>query len=328
MEAHSIAFSALYFWIIPAVFLGSIIGVSQTEAAIPRILRRFQVDVDRLELSHEVKLPNDCLDNNPQRIFHGGVYSWQPQRFHPSRTSWTCHNSLPYLVVVMGTATGMTVSALVPPDGWDCRHNAEILIGLAWLLSARIDVWLSHFWPLNKDNYSKLFWITGFKDFVITGATMGGVIATQVGIFNKCSCYTRWGKTGLALPEMPDIAHSLFYSLNRTYPAITFTCIGIQLVIVPLFICLRYLNAIRTFVQRDHRKSHAKWQWKVVKRYQTMKAKHRQTLSKKSFGSSKGSRTNTLKVEEGRQGDSPEMHPLTQTVSAEPEDSHRWRMGS
>ena len=37
IEAHSIAFSALYFWILPAVFLGSIIGVSQTENALPRI---------------------------------------------------------------------------------------------------------------------------------------------------------------------------------------------------------------------------------------------------------------------------------------------------
>ncbi len=217
----------------------------------------------------------------------------------------------------------MTVSALVPPDGWDCRHIGELLISLAWLLSARIDIWLSHFWPLNKDNQRKLFWLTCFKDLVITAATMGGVIATQIGIFNKCSCYTLWGKTGLALPEMPDIAESLFYRLNKTYPAITFTCIGIQLVIVPLFICLRYLNALRTFVQRDDRKSNAKWLWKLLKRYQSLKAKLQQTLSKKSFGSLKGSRTNTLRVEEGRQGTSLEMYPLTQTVSEvseEPEE--------
>ena len=38
VEAHSIAFSAQFFWVIPAVIMASVIGVSQTEHAIPRIL--------------------------------------------------------------------------------------------------------------------------------------------------------------------------------------------------------------------------------------------------------------------------------------------------
>jgi hypothetical protein len=42
IEAHSIAFSAIYFWIIPAVLLSSVIGVSQSELAIPRILEHFK----------------------------------------------------------------------------------------------------------------------------------------------------------------------------------------------------------------------------------------------------------------------------------------------
>lgn len=252
VEAHSIAFSAQYFWIIPAVFLGSIIGVSQTEAAIPRILRRFQVDIKRLGLPRSVNLPNDCLDDKAKRIFHGGVYSWQPQKCHTSRD-----NLLAYLVVIVGTATGMAVSALVPPDGWDCRHNGEIFILLAWLLSAQADVFLCYLWPLTEYNQTKHFWTTGIKDLLFTIATMGGIIATQVGVFNRCSCYTLWGRTGLALPEMPDIAETLFYRVNMTYPAITFTSIGIELIVVPSFICIRYRDALRTFVQRDDRMSNA-----------------------------------------------------------------------
>ena len=80
VEAHSIAFSALYFWIIPAVFLSAVIGVSQTEAAIPRILRRFQVDLNRLESPVGGQLPNDCLEKEEKRVFFGGVYSWQPSK--------------------------------------------------------------------------------------------------------------------------------------------------------------------------------------------------------------------------------------------------------
>lgn len=313
MEAHSIAFSALYFWIIPAVFLGSIIGVSQTGAAIPRILRRFEVDVERLNLPNKIKLPNHCLDNDEKRIFHGGVYSWQPQKCRPF------HNLLSYVIVIMGTATGMAVSAFVPPDGWDCRHYGEISILIAWLLSAQIDIGLSRRWPSNKRNRNKLFWSTGFKDLVIVIATMGGIITAQVGVFNKCECYTLSGKTGLALPEMPETAQTLFYRLKTLYFGITFTCIGIELIIVPLFISIRYSDALRTFVQRDDRKSNAKWLWTLLSRCETLKAALQEALPRKYFGLSKGNRTNTVVVEEGSPADSHELHHLTRFMSGEPE---------
>jgi hypothetical protein len=45
VEAHSIAFSSLYFWIIPAVFLGAMIGVSQTENSIHDTLKHLQEDL-------------------------------------------------------------------------------------------------------------------------------------------------------------------------------------------------------------------------------------------------------------------------------------------
>lgn len=315
VEAHSIAYSAQYFWIIPAVFLGSIIGVSQTEAAIPRILRRFQVDIERLEIP-SVRLPNECLNDNSKRVFHGGIYSWQPQKRRPSRKSMTCHY-LSYLVVILGTATGMLVSAFVPPDGWDCRHVGQILILVAWLLSARIDVMLHHLWP-NKDDQRKLFWTTGTKDLLTTMATMGGVITTQLGVFNRCSCYTQWGRTGLALPEMPDVAETLFHRLNTIYPAITFTSIGLELILVPLFICCQHMDALRTFVQRDDRKSNAAWLWKILKEIRALTTGTRRSLPRSLFRSSKANRADTLTVEEGATDESEELQPLAQTLSEEP----------
>ena len=311
MEAHSIAFSALYFWIIPAVFLSSIIGVSQTEAAIPRILRRLQIDVDHLNLPNEVNMPNNCLSDKEERIYHGGVYSWQPQKCH------TSDNLLSYLIVIMGTVAGMIISALVPPDGWDCRHIGEILILITWLLSAQMDLWLSRLWPLNKDNQSKLFKTTVFKDFLATGATMGGVITTQIGVFNKCDCYTLWGKTGLALPEMPDTARTLFYRLHTAYLGTAFTCIGIELVIVPLFICIRYRDALRTFVQRDDRQSNAKWLWSSLKIYRASKGALQKKLSRR-FSSN---RTRTGLAEQGQSGGPQEMQPLTHIVSKESQET-------
>ena len=319
VEAHSIAFSALYFWIIPAVWLSSVIGVSQTEAAIPRILRRFQTDIEHLNLPNQLELPNASLNDIQKRIFHGGVYSWQPQEWPLSHTSLLNDNVLPNLIMIVGTVTGMAVSALVPPDGWDCRHIGEISIFLTWFMSAQVDVLLVYLWPLKTNNQNKLFWTTNIKDLVATVLTMGGIAITQIGIFNRCSCYTRWGRTGLALPEMPEVSKILFHRIKTVYPAIAFTGIGIELIVVPLFICIQYKDALRTFVQRDDRKSNAAWLWKTVKLYRGLKARLQAALPWNHLSPFKPRRTDTSAVERGALDESQEMQPLTQSIQEEPE---------
>ena len=322
VEAHSIAFSALYFWIIPAVFLGSVIGVSQTEYAIPRILTRFRNDLGPSSLPTEPELPiiNTEAEWRTYRIYCGGIYSWQPSEWQwqsssasstlsaavPSRHGphltgtdsppipagqsmsrqgsylalWRRFNNAlpPYIIVALGTATGMTVSALVPPDGWDCRHNTEIVMFTVWVLSAWCDICFNYWIPLSKHqfvsmdqsagprfqrpqtkSYSLLFYLTFFKDFLAMGLTMGLVIATQIGIFNRCECYTQWGRTGLALPKTPDVDIVLRSRLSGLYPAVTFTCIGVELIVVPALISWRYRHALGVFVQRDDEESNLLW---------------------------------------------------------------------
>ena len=215
----------------------------------------------------------------------------------------------------MGTATGMMISALVPPDGWNCRHYGQFLILFAWLLSAQIDGWLSHLWVLDKANHTKLFWSTCFKDLLFTIATMGGIIITQVGVFNKCECYTLWGRTGLALPEMPDIAQTLFHRLNTVYPGIAFTSIGIELIVVPLSVCIKYIDALRTYVQRDDRMSNAIWLWNLLKRYRALKAALKKSCSRRCL------RTRTGLAEEGGPGVASELQPLTRTASTDQENT-------
>ena len=151
---------------------------------------------------------------------------------------------LPYFIVVLGTSTGVIISALVPPDGIDCRHVAQLSILVLWLASAELDLLFNRLFPLINDR-ERLFCCTYVKDFITTGATMGCVIATQVGLFNRCVCYTQWGRTGLALPEMPDVATVLRARLSEVYPAVTFTSIGLELVVIPLAIWLWYGDAMR-----------------------------------------------------------------------------------
>ncbi|KAK3171746.1 hypothetical protein OEA41_003830 [Lepraria neglecta] len=183
---------------------------------------------------------------------------------HGFRT--TAYQTIPScLIVITGAVTGMIISALVPPDGWDCRHWGKIMILFAWLLSAALDSLLNYLLPLNHGHQTLFFWVTGLKDLLIAIATMGGIITTQIGVFNRCSCYTLWGKTGLALPQMPEVATVLRHRLSTVYPALIFVCVGIQLLLIPLFICVRYRHALRVFLQRDDAKSNAARLWKKRK---------------------------------------------------------------
>ncbi len=85
---------------------------------------------------------------------------------------------LPYLIVLLGTVTGMTVSALVPPDGIDCRHIAQLSMLFVWFASAELDILFNKVFHITNEIGGRLFWCTYVKDFVATGTTMGCVIAT------------------------------------------------------------------------------------------------------------------------------------------------------
>ncbi|MCJ1404091.1 hypothetical protein MMC11_007316, partial [Xylographa trunciseda] len=283
IEAHSIAFTALYFWIIPAVVLASVIGASQTENSIPRILQRFQTDIENAFPKWTISLPNihltkDDVEGRPDAALRersGGIYSWQPMQSRNANFHRPIHTVnrvadppqgfvrkvfysliellhfqrgspvLALIIVAAGTLTGFLISYLIPPIGFECRHLGEILIYEAWLLNAALD-YIS--WG---EYHRSRFWFTFAKDFLTAAATMGGIIATQVGVFNRCSCYTLWGKTGLALPEISRVAGTLVHRIATVYPAIAFLCVSFELVVFPALIAVQYPHAIRVFLQRD-----------------------------------------------------------------------------
>lgn len=82
IEAHSIAYSALYFWVISVTLLGGLIGTSQTRDSIPRILAKFEID---LRVHHRLETPlcdHDQDADEETREFEGGIYSWQPRKWN------------------------------------------------------------------------------------------------------------------------------------------------------------------------------------------------------------------------------------------------------
>ena len=320
IEAHSIAFSALYFWVLPTVTIGSVIGVSQTEAAIPRILRRFQEEVNMKLPELNVKFPLDPFMNKGQRKLSGGLYSWNPRKVRANilaqmpapafpdglvarawhlikRISLPGAGSivLPFLNMVLCLLTATFISYRVPPEGWGCRSISESLIVAVWTIS-----WLLNYapWLLSKlrnpaplplrkpldrlpqplrklvdrvhlllrklldrlplDSPQAEYCFVYGKDVIAMILTLGGVVATQVGVLNRCSCYTLGDRTGLALPEIPSVSSVLFAGITLEYPLEAFACIALQLIAIPLLIAVPYRNAMRVFLQRDDDASNAR----------------------------------------------------------------------
>ena len=260
IETHSIAFSALYFWILPAVFLGSVMGVSQTEEAIPRILERFRAEISRDFADWNIQLPNEHFSDRQRREFSGGLYSWLPRTV--SRSSAPRHTRSAYMAVALlvwglCTFTAVFISYRVPPLGFGCRSIAELSLATIWLFSAALNY-------IPFADPQRAFRFAFFKDFVSMGLTLSGIVATQVGVMNRCSCYTQLGTTGLALPEITSVANFLFRGIAVEYPLEAFACIAVQLVVVPAAITFAYRTAMRVFLQRDDDLSNRKW-WHAVR---------------------------------------------------------------
>lgn len=287
IEANSLAFAALFFWIIPAVFLGSVIGVSQTEVRISRILERLHDDLRR-------KLPDDEISNLQKyvgdertRAYTGGIYTWQQSRWQyedavemmtvqqrnesgqlpttsavtggqsSQASSWkqdlTSPYILPYVVVVVAFASGVAVSIRVPPDGVDCRVACELGMFGFWLLSAEADKVIKRWLPIKPENQGKVILITYLKDMVSIMGTLGLMFLSVFGLLNKCFCWT-WAngyRIPLVLPQRHDIDTILQHRLKFEYPAFVFTGLAIECLVVPAWICFRYYDALRVFVQRD-----------------------------------------------------------------------------
>lgn len=305
VEAYSISFTAQYLWIVPAAFLGSVIGVSQTEATIPRIIKQFQRDLGNSNRARNIdELNRTCFTEDKQsRIFLGGVYSWQPSNWQTEAELPTMsithrgtrrqdrdlqrsaherrmqlHTVAAHLIVTSGTLTGAIISGFVPPDGFNCRHIVLLSILALWLASAYLDVQLAKIPPMDRD---RLFWSTFAKDAVMTSFTMVLVVLTQVGILNRCSCSSLFGRTGVMLPQMPEVAKVLRYRLGTLYTAVTIISVVFESVVVPLTVCWWYGDAVRVYVQCDDGTSNVAGLRRFVSQLQGFKRRLPKVFSKR-----------------------------------------------
>ena len=271
IDVLSVAFASLFFWIIPTVFLGSIIGVSQSAHSVPRILLQFS------ETSQEPALaPPNVLQHD--RELNGGIYSWQStKRSHNNLESVVNTNPniharcfsgfrvllryiehhlapastiIPITITSLACITGVITAWLVPPSGFECRHVGMLSIFFAWICS-----WLLGLFVLPSRSHPWHFSIALGKDIIFAIITLAGLALGQAGVYNRCSCYTIWGGTGIIMPGYASIRTILASRIVKEYPAIVIGAgIGIQLLLVPLFVYWNYKLAFDLFLRGDNGK--------------------------------------------------------------------------
>jgi hypothetical protein len=146
VEAHSIAFSALYLWVTSAVGIGAVIGASQTEGSIPRLLQGFEYNMTPFRGDsvpcYRARRPSAASREKrnwcktfTDRAIHGGVYCWRPQKWRGIPEHFGIDNSILIVYAFVATAVvgssflvAAILSYLVAPRGPSCRHIPESMM--------------------------------------------------------------------------------------------------------------------------------------------------------------------------------------------------------
>jgi hypothetical protein len=141
VEAQSIAISALYLWVTSTVILASLLGASQTEDAIPRILHASEYNLATFHKGCERRLSihkrreTGWCKRSIERAIQGGTYSWRPMKWRPSSKehgvgakALFAYASVAVLFIGCSFVISTTLSYLVSPRGLSCRHIVEALV--------------------------------------------------------------------------------------------------------------------------------------------------------------------------------------------------------
>jgi hypothetical protein len=141
VEVHSVAFSGMYLWITSAVVLGSLIGASQTEGSIPRLLQAFEYKLTQVQgqLSRRSSATHregsEWCGTGIERAIHGGLNNWRPRKWSSRQRSldisnWHMSSFVMVAMLALGASflTAIVLSNFVPPQGLNCRHIPQTLM--------------------------------------------------------------------------------------------------------------------------------------------------------------------------------------------------------
>jgi hypothetical protein len=166
--SHNIAFAVVFFWILSAVSLSSIIGSSQSALSIPHILERLNDNLRDINRT-TIPLPPGGLADVHRRIANRGIYSWNPRRwdtvplsnnrgtqdnnaeggdeYSEEKRESSAQGIAALLVVTVCVGGGASLSFFTPPDGWNCRNTFQMGLLAIWVLSVVLDFVIQRLLP-------------------------------------------------------------------------------------------------------------------------------------------------------------------------------------
>lgn len=300
VEAYSIAMSAPFLAILPAVLLSAVLGVSQTESSVPRILNELRgnllredwsppplagrgrggemmierIPLGQVSIGKELLLRGIVEDEEengeemvtfPERVANGGMYAWQPEMFSLRGVT----KRLPLIIVasvfvVFSVLVAGWISFRVPPDGFDCRNTAQAaLLGVWMVVAFGLDFLFTALMERHEHHRKFKGWcwyeIVFIKDVIMAMAALTLIMVVQFGIFNRCDCYTLWGRAPLALPQIEAVTADLMDRIALEWPLVTFSWI-----LAEVGMCLAiwgwyYREAFRVYTQKDDGTSNLDW---------------------------------------------------------------------
>ncbi|KAH7084854.1 hypothetical protein BKA63DRAFT_4313 [Paraphoma chrysanthemicola] len=265
VEAQSIAISALYLWVTSTIILGSLIGASQTEDAIPRVLHSMEFHLAPFQRrstrrpSIAARVDTGWCRRSIDRAIHGCAYSWQPLKWKAKSNRSTLFAYAGVATVFVGVSffTSATISYLVSPEGFSCRHIPESIVFIIWVLSFLIQGCCERVLH-HEVVFQVLFW----KDVFCAMSNIGIIVIVQWGIMNRCSCWAGMGSTWVHLPQLPKVKGELMYYIRHVAPFIVFVALMFHFLFCAAVIW-KYRDAIRVFIQRDDGVSNMSWRSQV-----------------------------------------------------------------
>jgi hypothetical protein len=200
-----------------------------------------------VQSSHTKQRP---MLNTYERINSGGVYSSISPGTHLLRKQVLVINLVSIFLVVNCVAISVAISWRVPPEGFNCRTIAQLALLVVWAASRSLDVLISYAEADPRRQYLMKFG----KDLFTSASTVVIIVITQWGIFNRCDCYTQWGRKPFANQLDPAIALKLNDRFQKEWPIIIFIGIVIQLTACGL-LTWWYNLAFRVYLQKDENTS-------------------------------------------------------------------------
>ena len=193
---HSIAFGMLHSWLIPAVFMTSLVGAYHTKSATRRVFVEMLKETGTIAYRHQIHTSDLKLLRFPEHIqrdtfdyrlleWCGGNHSFSSRQFsHGTKRAFlSIFAAVPFVLCTVGA---VLISYSTPTNGIGCRTVHQLSFLASWILSALL-TWV--FGHITRSSYSH--WrLTLFKDTMIFIPQAVSFCGAFVGWYNSCYCWS------------------------------------------------------------------------------------------------------------------------------------------